>query len=122
MRKVSDISFRKSEIFPISIIDCGHKNCEMCIDDYSFDDVELMQFTGLTDKNGKGIYEGDIVKIDHPFRNRTHLGEVIWKDYGYNISDFYFTHFDYPSEAFSEGTKYMEVLGNVYENKDLLEV
>ena len=31
---------------------------------YKFEDIELMQFTGLTDKNGTKIFEGDIVQYE----------------------------------------------------------
>jgi len=74
-------------------------------------EVELMQFTGLKDKNGKEIYEGDIVK-DQDGENR----EVIWY-----MSGFYFKYFDKLGREDSpvEG-RLCEVIGNIYENKELL--
>ena len=81
--------------------------------------VEL--FTGLYDKNGKEIYEGDIISVVHPFKNRKHIGEVIFEEYEFNIKGFGFSHYDYPGEAFSEGTQYMEVIGNIHDNPELLE-
>lgn len=82
--------------------------------------IELMQFTGLLDKNGKEIYEGDIIKIEHPHKSRTFDGPVEWLDYGWGCKDFHFSHFDSPVDIFSEGTEYIEVIGNIYQNKDLL--
>ncbi len=82
---------------------------------------ELMQFTGLTDKNGKEIFEGDVIRIEHPFRGSTHIGEVIKEAYTYNVKDFYFSHYDIPGDAFSEGTEYMEVIGNIHEHSHLLD-
>ena len=85
------------------------------------DERTVGQFTGVCDKNGTEIYEGDIVRTLHPFKNRKHIGEVIFEEYEFNIKGFSFSHYDYPGEAFSEGTQYMEVIGNIHENSQLLE-
>lgn len=84
------------------------------------DDYVLMQYTGLHDKNGKEIYEGDVIRILHPWKNRTHVGEVFKDNYMFNIKGFFFTHFDFPNQAFSEGTGFMEVIGNIHEHPHLV--
>jgi uncharacterized phage protein (TIGR01671 family) len=70
---------------------------------------ELMQFTGLQDKNGTPIYEGDIVT------GRNHKDEagdprkVEWSNSGYHANNL-------PLWALNK----CEVIGNIYENPDLL--
>ncbi len=80
------------------------------------DVIEWIQYTGLKDRNGKEIYESDIVKCVNG-----DTGEVIWEEHDccFNITDYYNSSNDYPTMAFIEGEPF-EILGNIYENPELL--
>lgn len=80
---------------------------------HSSSDCLLMQFTGLLDKNGKEIYEGDILQdINYPF----YKDPVFWAtvEDEYDIDGWLCKHFQ-PFNGVHE------VIGNIYENPELLE-
>ncbi len=84
---------------------------------------ELMQYTGLKDKNNVEIYEGDIVKFNMAIpTDHTSEGEQIYEVKCFRAISFGFYPFnDYDSDCeryIDEEYKY-EVIGNIYENKDL---
>ena len=73
-------------------------------------DYPIMQFTGLLDKNGKEIYEGDVVEfIDCDGRCSNCVVE--FKDGGF-----------YPFAPDYVPWSIVEVIGNIYENPELLEM
>mgnify|MGYP002099535800 CR=1 FL=1 len=81
-------------------------------------DILLMQYTGLKDKNGKEIYEGDIVNYSHP-RTDEIIRTVTFKHGAFGIEGIYEkTHIIFGNILDS----HIEVIGNIYENPELIEV
>ncbi len=86
-----------------------------------FEDVEIMQYTGLKDKNGKEIYEGDILKYNFPYDGRLkHISPVkfVETEASFGIKDRYENEIPLYRIATNN---YFEVIGNIYENPELLE-
>ena len=86
------------------------------------DEVILMQSTGLKDKNGVEIFEGDVVKVsNHPFQKKEDsAGIEIDGDYLIGWSDHSLTWL--AGDLLLHQLKpYIEVIGNIYENPKLLE-
>jgi len=78
-------------------------------------DHVVMQFTGLLDKNGKEIYEGDIIKGIEGC-----LYEIIWDEKEYKTKGIV-SKCPYSLISHKGKLNYEEVIGNIYENKELLE-
>lgn len=88
---------------------------------YSNDDFQWMQYTGLKDKNGKEIYEGDIVSTDS-LRYEVKFGSFDHQDidsYGYYLDCEGKGKYTYSMTKVT--VMLVEVIGNVYENPELLE-
>lgn len=115
MMSISDMWFNVDSLGEIGLNDA-------VMNDYitvSPDEIELMQSTGLKDKNGKEIFEGDIVD----YKGR----KAVIKWHG-SYASFIYRFVDELNKRSAEWyplyLAYLkcEVIGNIYENPELLEV
>lgn len=84
-------------------------------------DIEVLQFTGLQDRNGKEIYEGDILKYNFPYDERLkHISLVkfVETEASFGLKDIYGDEIPLYRIA---ANNYFEIIGNIYENPELLE-
>lgn len=79
------------------------------------DELEVMQYTGLKDKNGREIYEGDIVSYPGIGRSEDQEPDLLVVKWLENDGCFIFggVRTDY-------AIRYGEVVGNIYENPELI--
>jgi uncharacterized phage protein (TIGR01671 family) len=84
----------------------------------SFDKIELMQSTGLFDRNGKEVFVGDIVKCTRGCHHEVYLEKEYGGTFIGGMPAIYL-------KGIKEGyawTEAEEIIGNIYENPELLEV
>ena len=85
-------------------------------DGYAPSDLKLMQYTGLKDKNGKEIYEGDIIDYeDKHGLTQDFTEEVVWIDDKYNCG----WGTESSDQVWAEVARQSEVIGNIYEHPEL---
>lgn len=85
--------------------------------DYEHENYEIMQCTGMKDKNGKLIYEGDIIQIPDDYYTYGMLAcekrEIYFKEGGFRLKP----KWDKNARGnWLEDTEDFEIIGNIYEN------
>lgn len=121
------------------------RNPKNRMEQYAIDPDTLCQYTGLTDKNGKKIWENDIVKFNDEIWNSYHTScgteYDSWEAENYGLvgycdysARYDFTKYKYDENQveadlhenhaieFSEFVEEHEAIGNIFDNADLLEV
>lgn len=88
------------------------------LDFWMVDPSTVGQYTGLTDKNGKRIFEGDIVRF---FNSEEYsVYSVMWKYHRWLVQ----MHADYqvcPDDLDEDFCSNAEIIGNIYDNPELVE-
>lgn len=144
MMPVTDMNFYENLESPkVWASVCGDVDCGLCEEEYEEEDVVIMQYTGLTDKNGREIYEGDILKAYNHWKYT--LGVVKIGEYNQDGSGGEYSpslclgvyldtdqvwNFvwndkeeasDYEKHATLLEFDVLEIIGNLYENTELVE-
>ena len=113
MRELKFRAWRKDEkkmSEPFTILECPpefqiHEN-----------DLVFLEYTGLHDKNGKEIYEGDLIKSPSGG-----ISKIVWVDDFVCFSTLRVKETEVIGEFFSqENWQNLEVIGNIYSNPELL--
>ena len=90
----------------------------------SCDNWKVMQYTGLNDKNGKEIYEGDIIRVND-YRDGDRTYEVIFEKGCYWGNCIYTPRITTPQKTLLCDLDFFvhqsqEIIGNIYENPELI--
>jgi len=112
-----EIKFRAWDLYNKEMIELNDLETINVRVNLDFANYEIMQYAGLKDKNGKEIYEMDILKIDWGEMNDEYIRVncydkpfvMEWREYGYP-----------PFTRYLPTPKYVEIIGNIYENPELL--
>ncbi len=103
-------------------LDNKKKSCTGCMAYWDMNNIELIQFTGLLDKNGKEIYENDLFDCIYKFDGcKKHKLEIVWNEISASFRLINHGECHQPNVSKTVGDlERLEVIGNIYENPELL--
>lgn len=113
-----------TEIFTLDEIEAGNQfmvlENEPLLKDYKL--IARIQFTGLLDKNGKKIFEGDLLQYDgYNFKliNKEKIYQIRYDD---NLGQYYSCNLENSFDTFLVVRAWKEsiIIGNIYQNPELL--
>lgn len=115
--------YKKGRYFILPQLDFYPSDCSS-LDGYEIIPDTVGQFTGLTDKNGKEIYEGDIVKTKQYGKELDRGGDIVIVS-GYDVFEIKYINAQF---MFNNRRRYhylhrnafCEVIGNIHDNPELL--
>lgn len=106
-----EIKFRAYDNLLKHFVECGGEQVMMIRGTFAkHSEIELSQYTGLKDRNGKEIYESDIVHFNTLGGNNMYY-EVRWSDAKTGFK---------PTRLTKTNQAELEIIGNIYENPELL--
>lgn len=116
MKEVMDIDYR------LECVELSDSDGDTYIQGFS--NIKLMQSTGLTDKNGKEIFEGDIISIETDEENVKVKIEVSWdsKHALFVFESKKYNEKEALGELFEDNPYPFKIIGNVWEDQELAEV
>jgi uncharacterized phage protein (TIGR01671 family) len=113
---------KRKEMWSVESINWQTKEVSNGGDVASLDDGDLLQFTGLLDKNGKEIFEGDLLQYDgYNFKliNKEKIYQIKYDD---NLAQYYSYNLENSFDTFLvvRAWKESKIIGNIYQNPELL--
>jgi uncharacterized phage protein (TIGR01671 family) len=115
MREVSGFFFSQ-----VMFISAQEKATQYTINSVPETQVELMSFTGLKDRYGKDIYEGDILRGYHALISLAPVYQVVWNKDRWDVMDSHDRTYDRKYRWESPSWNDLEIIGNLYENPELM--
>lgn len=120
MREIKFRAWDKENEKMMKVSSLSLKNKEIAVREnrtyhfFRMQNLELMQYTGLKDKNGKEIYEGDIVVLNNIENDNMCIVR-------YEHSSYRLEGWSLREDLSNVEDRFLEVVGNIYESKNLLE-